>query len=512
MSSLRTPWWRDAVVYQIYPRSFADSNGDGIGDLDGIRSRLDVVRDLGVDAIWMSPVCRSPMRDNGYDVSDYRDIDPLFGDLASFDRLVAEAHDRDLRVLMDWVPNHTSDQHPWFVDSRSSRDSAHRDWYFWRDGTPERPPNNWLSAFGGPAWTWDATTGQWYLHTFLPEQPELNWGNADVREAMHGTLRFWLDRGVDGFRMDVIHLIGKDPALPDAPPDEAHTNRVPYHDYPGTHELLRGIRKVLDDYPGDRMMVGEVNLRETVRISSYYGAGDELHLAFNFLSLEAGWDAERWATLLDTVGRELNPQAWPTWVLSNHDNPRHRTRLGGSETRARAIALLLLTLRGTPFLYAGEELGLEDAVVPPAQALDPVGRDGCRAPIPWTREAPYGWAGEPPPLPFPPEPGERSVEALTNDEDSILALYRRLLRIRRQSPALRAGSVVRQPAPPGVLCFERSHDDGDRRLVLVNFTAQPVHVASRSGCVVDVDSRRGIGGHAFDGAVPPETALLLRPA
>ena len=517
MVSGAAPWWQKAVVYQVYPRAFADGSlDDGIGDLAGIHARLDYIRDLGVDAVWLSPIFPSPMCDNGYDVSDYCNIDPLFGDLATFDRLLTAAHERGLRVLLDWVPNHTSSLHPWFLESRSSRTSAKRDWYYWRDGSPDTPPNNWLAAFGGRAWTWDDTTEQWYLHLFLPEQPDLNWGNPEVQAAMHNTLRFWLDRGVDGFRMDVIHLIGKDPALPDAPPEEAHTNRVPYNDYPGTHPLLRGIRAVLDSYPGEPMMVGEVNLRETARISTYYGdcasgVGDELHLAFNFLSLAAGWDADAWHSLIDTVDRDLQPGAWPTWVLSNHDVRRLRTRLGGSERRARAMAVLLLTLRGTPFLYAGEELGLEDAVVPKEQALDPGRRDGCRAPIPWTAAPPHGWTGMLPPLPFPPDADTRSVERQETDANSMLVLYRRLLDLRRASPALHSGSLQLLDSPSGVLGYARRDEGGaDEWVVLLNFNAGEAAVPLGTAYEVVVASNDVRVAGPYAGVVPSETALLLR--
>jgi alpha-glucosidase len=321
-------WWREAVVYQIYPRSFADASGDGVGDLDGLRARLEYLQWLGVDAIWLSPIFRSPMADFGYDVSDYRDIDPLFGDLQTFDALLEDAHARDIRVLLDWVPNHTSDQHPWFVESRASRDSPKRSWYRWRDGDRDVPPNNWRAAFADePAWTWDAGTEQWYLHTFLPQQPDLNWDEPEVAAAMHDVLRFWMDRGVDGFRADVVHLIGKDPALADVTTPDI----VSYHDYEGTHALLRGIRGVLDEYP-DRMMVGEVNLRETSLIAPYLGDDDELHLAFDFESLNVSWDAAAWRARIAHVEAVMGAR-WPTWVFSNHDQPRIRTRLGG-ERRA----------------------------------------------------------------------------------------------------------------------------------------------------------------------------------
>ena len=329
------------------------------------------------------------MADFGYDVSDHEAIDPVFGDLRVFDRLLAEAHRRGLRVLLDWVPNHTSSEHRWFLESKASRDSSKRDWYVWRDGRGDGPPNNWVSAFGGPAWTWDEATGQWYLHLFLAEQPDLDWATPEVVEAMHDVLRFWLDRGVDGFRADVIHLIGKDEALPDQPEELAHLDIVGAHEHPRTHALLRDIRRLLDSYPGERVMVGEVPLRAPALLAPYYGVGDELHMVFDFALMHLPWSAEAFAeAILDAERTFAEPGLWPCWVLSNHDQPRHRTRFGGSEERARAAALLLLTLRGTPCLYAGEELGLLDAEVPVEARVDPGGRDGSRAPIPWGATAP----------------------------------------------------------------------------------------------------------------------------
>jgi alpha-glucosidase len=468
-------WWRDAVVYQIYPRSFADASGDGVGDLEGLRARLEYLEWLGIDALWLSPVYRSPMADFGYDVADYCDIDPLFGDLATFDALLDEAHARGLRVLLDWVPNHTSDQHPWFVESRSSRDSPKRSWYRWRDGRPDVPPNNWPAAFGGGvAWTWDEATEQWYLHTFLPQQPDLNWDEPEVVGAMHDTLRFWMDRGVDGFRADVVHLIGKDPALADVPVANlvgSHLDVVGTHDYDGTHDLLRGIRGVLRAYPGDRMMVGEINLRETALIAPYV-SDDELHLAFDFESLHVPWEPAAWRARIAHV-EEVMGARWPTWVFSNHDQPRIRTRLGGVDGRARAALVMLLTLRGTPFLYAGDELGLEDADVPPDRVVDPGGRDGCRAPIPWTADDSHGWPTDPW-LPWPPNPGPGSVEAQREDPSSMLALSRVALGLRRASPALRSGTIeLLDDAPEGVLAYDRFADD-DRRRAWINFGPEPV--------------------------------------
>jgi alpha-glucosidase len=492
-------WWREAVVYQVYPRSFADSDGDGVGDLEGLRARLEHLRRLGVDAVWLSPIYRSPMADFGYDVADHCDVDPLFGDLAALDALVADAHALGLKILLDWVPNHTSDQHPWFRESRTARDSPRRSWYRWRDGTPERPPNNWRAAFGaGPAWTWDDATGQWYLHTFLPAQPDLNWDEPAVVEAMHGVLRFWLDRGIDGFRADVVHLIGKDPALGDV---DLPGDLVAQHDFAGTHALLRGIRAVLDAYPDARMMVGEVNLRETALIAPYLGDHDELHLAFDFESLNVVWDAGAWRARIAHVEAVMG-ERWPTWVFSNHDQPRTRTRLGGSDARARAAALLLLTLRGTPFLYAGEEFGLRDADVPPERVVDPGGRDGCRAPIPWTAGPGHGWPADPW-LPWPPDPAASSAEVQEADPGSILHLYRAALALRRASAALRAGTLeLLDDAPEGVLAYERARD-GERRRVWVNFG--PDAVALPAGWTAALRSDAG------DGPLPADAAAILAP-
>ncbi|MGY1840635.1 MULTISPECIES: alpha-amylase family glycosyl hydrolase [unclassified Modestobacter] len=506
------PWWRTGVVYQLYPRSFADASGDGLGDLAGIRAHLDHLSWLGVDTLWLSPIYPSPMADAGYDIADHCDVDPVFGDLETFDRLLAEVHGRGMRLMLDWVPNHTSDQHPWFLDSRSSRDSPRRGWYLWRDGTPDAPPNNWLAQFtGGPAWTWDERTGQWYLHLFLPEQPDLDWSEPAARDAMHDVLRFWLRRGVDGFRADVVHLIGKDPDLPDHPPELVGTNIVHSHDLPITHDLLRGIRSVLDEFPGERAMVGEVNLRSPALVAPYHGAGDELHLAFNFAPMLGPWDADFWrSTIEETLAALTAVGAWPTWVLSNHDNPRHRTRYGGSEARARAAAVLLLTLPGTPFLYAGEELGLEDAVITPEQRVDPGGRDGCRAPIPWTPEPGHGWPVEPW-LPFPPDAEARSAATQRADGTSVLHLYRRLLSARRGSPALHRGSWTAVPAPDGVLAYERRADD-DRRIVAINFRDAPAELALDESTTVEVASTGRGEGAAWSGALSPSEAVVLVPA
>jgi len=504
------PWWKRGVFYQIYPRSFADASGSGVGDLAGVTAHLDHLVWLGVDALWLSPFYRSPMRDFGYDVSDYCDVDPLFGDLDAFDALVAAAHARGLRLIVDFVPCHSSSDHPWFVESRASRESPRRDWYVWRDPGPSGElPNNWVSTFtqGGPAWTLDPQSGQYYLHSFLPEMPDLNWEHPPLVEAMHDALRFWLDRGVDGFRIDVVHNIGKDPALADVEPRLAKLPHSALNDDPRTHEHLRGIRRLLDGYPDERMAVGEVFLLETQRVADYYGKDDELQLCFNFPPLFAAWESVAWRTCIETATRCFDPVGgWPTWVLSNHDFPRHRTRYG-SLARARAAALLLLTLRGTPFLYMGEELGLEDAVVPDDRVVDPGGRDGCRAPIPWTREAGHGWPADPW-LPFPPEAVEHSVEAQSEHPTSTLRLYRRLLHARRASPALATGDLELLPSPEGVVAWRRSQAD-DARTIAVNFTSAPARVELPGTLRIEVASDGSGEGERFDGRLGPDQALLL---
>ena len=505
-------WHKSAVIYQIYPRSFADSNGDGIGDLDGVTSKLGYLQWLGVDAIWLSPIFTSPMADFGYDVSDYCDIDPIFGDLQAFDRLIAEAHRRGIRVMLDWVPNHTSVEHPWFIESRSSRDNPKRDWYVWRDLQPNGEyPNNWTASFSDqqPAWTLDTATGQYYLHLFLPEQPDLNWAHPDVEAAMLDTIRFWLDRGVDGLRMDVVHLIGKD--FEDDPDGIAPLNHVQFNDVPVTHERLRRIRTVIDGYPGDRTSVGEVYLLDEEKMATYYGDDDELHMSFNFAFLWTNWDADR---LRKRIARTLDlltaRGATPTWVLSNHDVPRHRQRYGGSEAVARAAAVMLLTLPGTAFVYQGEELGLLDAEVPADRVVDPGGRDGCRAPIPWNAGEHRGWPTEPW-LPFAAETATRNVQAQQEDPDSIAHLYRRLLAARRTHRALTDGVLTWLEAPAGVLAYQRATPAGDRCWVIVNTTDAPHDIAVPMANTIAVSTRHREDLLAFGGTIAANAAVVLRP-
>ena len=430
----RRPWWRDAVFYQIYPRSFMDGDGNGTGDLPGITVRLDYLSEtLGVDALWISPFYPSPMADFGYDVADYCDVDPIFGTLADFDAMLAAAHERGLKVVIDWVPNHTSDQHPWFVASRSSRDDPKRDWYVWRDAKPDgSPPNNWASIFGGPAWEWDEATGQYYLHSFVKEQPDLDWRNPEVKSAMLDVLRFWLDRGVDGFRMDVIHRIMKDPEERDNPilPGPAGKGVWEYaaqehvHDmtHADIHPVFREIRAVLEEYDGDRVGIGEVDPYPWERWVRFYGDDDELHLPFNFELLYGEWSPDAIRASVGGMEAELPGFAWPTHVLGNHDQPRLATRVG--RPQSRVAALLLLSLRGTPTMYYGDELGMTQVDIPDAEQQDPWGRnvpghgrDGCRTPMQWDGSAYAGFSSVAPWLPLNGDWQTHTVAAQLDDPD-----------------------------------------------------------------------------------------------
>ncbi len=370
---MQAPWWERGVIYQIYPRSFQDSDADGVGDLAGIELRLDYLAELGIDAIWLSPIYPSPMADFGYDIADYCDIDPMFGDLAGFDRLLAAVHARGLRLLLDFVPNHSSDQHPWFVESRGSRENPKRDWYIWRDPAPDgRPPNNWISDFGGSSWEWDETTGQYYLHAFLPAKPDLNWRNPEVREAMMAVLRFWSDRGVDGFRIDVLWHIIKAEVLPDNPinahwtPDCTQRDRLIQlysTDQPEAHAISAEFRALVDRY-GDRVLIGEICLPND-RLARWYGTPDrpQMHLPFNFQLIENAWDAASLRRTIAAYEASLPRFGWPNWVIGSHDAPRIAARVG--EAQARIAAMLLLTLRGTPTLYQGDEIGIGEVQIAP---------------------------------------------------------------------------------------------------------------------------------------------------
>lgn len=464
-------WWQSAVLYQIYPRSFQDSNDDGVGDLPGIAARLPYLAELGVDAVWLSPVFPSPMADFGYDISNYSDIDPLFGTLADFDALVAVAHTLGLKVLLDFVPNHTSNKHPWFMESRSSRQSAKRDWYIWRNGAPNGgPPNNWLSEFGGSAWQYDEATDQYYYHAFLASQPDLNWRNPQVREAMHETMRFWLRRGVDGFRVDVIWHLIKDETFRDNPPNPQFLDgQPPYQrllplystDRPEVHEVVAGLRAVIDEFP-ERLLIGEIYL-PVERLAAYHGRDlMGCHLPFNFSLLQTPWRADAIAALIERYESSLPQGAWPNWVLGNHDRPRLASRIG--EAQIRVAAMLLLTLRGTPTLYYGDEIGMHQVAIAPGQIRDPweknvpgfgVGRDGCRTPMQWDDSANAGFSAVEPWLPVANDFPAHNVALDRVRSNSLGNLYRRLLMVRRTHPALTAGVYVPVTVAGNVLAYER---------------------------------------------------------
>ena len=485
-------WWQKGIIYQVYPRSFADSNGDGVGDLPGVLSRLDYLQWLGVDAVWLSPIYPSPMRDFGYDISDYCDVHPLFGTLADFDALLAETHRRGMKLVLDFVPNHTSDEHPWFRESRSSRTNAKRDWYLWRD--PQSgggPPNNWLSNFGGPAWTFDPATGQYYYHAFLKEQPDLNWRNPEVRRAMHDVLRFWLDRGVDGFRVDVIWHIAKDEQFRDNPRNpEYQPGQNPHHEFlatytadqPGIHDIIAEMRAVLDAYPA-RMMVGEIYL-PLERLVTYYGEGGSgVHMPFNFQLITTKWDARTVADAVRHYEQSLPAYGWPNWVLGNHDNPRIASRVGAAQ--ARVAAMLLLTLRGTPTMYYGDEIGMRDVPIPPGRVQDPfeknvpgigLGRDPERTPMQWDAGPNAGFAppGATPWLPIADDYATVNVAAQREDPGSMLALTRRLITLRRAEPALSVGAYEPVDAGQDVVAYLRTDPATGRRfLVVLNLASHP---------------------------------------
>jgi glycosidase len=532
------PWWRTGVVYQVYPRSFQDTNGDGIGDLRGIAARLDHLVSLGVDALWISPFYRSPMRDFGYDVADYCDVDPIFGTLADFDALVAAAHGKGLKVIIDWVPNHCSDEHPWFRASRSSRADPKRDWFTWRDPRPDgSAPNNWLSVFGGRAWTLDPATNQYYLHSFLPEQPDLNWRNKHVRRAMLETLRFWLDRDVDGFRIDVAHHLMKDPALRDNPPagpagGQLHKPMGEYdsllhvfdRNHPDIHGVYREIRELLDSYSAahPRTSVGEVHLFDLQDWASFYGQDlDELHMPFNFTLIKEPWDAAAVRRIVDAIEAAVPPGAWPNWVLGNHDEPRIASRLGPAA--ARAAMLLLLTLRGTPTLYYGDELGMEDVPIPEAMVQDPwgkrvpgkgLGRDPERTPMQWDPgpNAGFAAAGVAPWLPVGADAAERNVAVQQEDPASMLALTRRLLAARRARRALhRGGYRPLEGTPEGVFGFLRTHRD-EQLLVLVNFRSVAAEVPLPPGArsiVVSTHPSATLPGASAKLGLRPDEGLII---
>ncbi len=489
-------WWQHGTIYQIYPRSFKDSNGDGIGDLQGIISQLDYLTWLGVDALWLSPFYPSPMADFGYDITDYCGIDPIFGNMETCDALIEQAHQRDLQVIIDFVPNHTSDEHPWFLASRSSRQNPQRDWYIWADPKSDgSPPNNWLSVMGGAAWTWDEATSQYYLHTFLSKQPDLNWRNPAVKAAMFDVIRFWLERGIDGFRVDAAHFILKDPNLRDNPlnltgervlhkPMGDYASQLHLYDngHSDVHTVYHELRSMLNHYSTTRprLMMGEVHIFDRAVWASYYGADlDEFHMPFNFDLLNIPWNAQVIRQSVETLERHLPPGAWPNNVLGNHDEPRIISRVG--PVFARLAMLLLLTLRGTPTLYYGDEIGMHDGDIPPERVSDPMeknipglglGRDPERTPMQWNRSPNAGFcpSGVEPWLPVPADYQQNNVAVERENPHSLLTLTRRLIELRRVQPALSIGSYHTINGVPDS-CFIYQRQSGSQRyLIALNFS------------------------------------------
>ena len=503
-------WWQRGVVYQIYPRSFADSNGDGLGDLRGIIGKVDYLAWLGIEAVWMSPMYPTPDADLGYDISDYVDVDHRLGTLADLDKLVAALHERDIRLILDLVPNHTSDQHPWFAESRSGPESPRHDWYVWRDGRPDgSPPNNWESYFGGPAWTYLEPPGKWYLHSFHSGQPDLNWENPDVREAIADVMRFWLARGVDGFRVDVLWLLGKDPELRDNPPNPDWREgdppwrrllRARSEDGPQAHEHVRFLRSVLDEFD-DRVMVGEVVLPPERAVAFHGERLDEAHLPHNFSLPELQeWTAESIGDAVEAYESVLPPGAWPNWLLGDHDLPRVASRVGPD--RVRLAGLLLLTLRGTPTWYYGDELGLPNAVFPPGTvaSIDPQAatspeRDRLvvRTPMQWEPGPAAGFSTGEPWLPPASDDPAMTVAHQREDPDSTLNFVRDLLRMRAETPALFAGTFRRLSAPPGVLSYERAHPDGTVHVHL-NWGDAPARIEPAGRVIRPTHRRPDAGG------------------
>ena len=495
MAESAKPWWQRGVFYQIYPRSFQDSNADGVGDIKGIIGRLPYLQALGIDAIWLSPIFPSPMADFGYDISDYTGVDPLFGTMADLEALLSAAHASGLKVILDLVPNHTSDQHPWFAESRHSRQNAKRDWYIWRDpAAGGGPPNNWLSEFGGSAWQYDAATAQYYYHAFLSQQPDLNWRNPAVRHAIYEVMRFWLRKGVDGFRVDVIWHLIKDAEFRDNPPNPAfregrppHERILPVHstDQAEVHDVIAEMRRVTDEFDS-RVLIGEIYLPPE-RLVAYYGKElDGAQLPFNFALLSAPWKAREIEKIIHDYEAALPGGAWPNWVLGNHDRPRVASRVGHDQ--ARVAAMLLLTLRGTPTLYYGDEIGMRQVAISPDQVRDPfeknvpdigVGRDGCRTPMQWDATRYAGFSTSAPWLPVAEDSSHENVVNLDADDRSILRFCKALIGLRRRLPLLQSGDYVPVAAEGDLLLYRRQRD-GSSVTIALNLGNQPVSVASRT--------------------------------
>jgi alpha-glucosidase len=506
-----TSWWQYGILYEVYPRSFQDANGDGIGDLQGILQRLDYLADLGVKGVWIAPFYPSPMADFGYDIEDYCNVDPIFGNLADFDQLLRAIHDRGLKLILDFVPNHTSDQHPWFLESRSSLTNPKRDWYLWRDS-----PNNWLSNFGGSAWTKDGS--QYYYHSFLRQQPDVNWRNPELREAMFNVLRFWLDRGVDGFRVDVMWMMIKDdqfrdnPVNPASAPDSpASVRLLPVYNTnrPEVHGIVAGMRSVLDSY-GDRLLIGETYLPFD-QLVTYYGQDLKgAQLPFNFHLMQCPWNADAIAGVIKEYEAALPAGAWPNWVIGNHDQPRIATRIGSAQ--ARSAAMLLLTLRGTPMMYYGEEIGMTDVAIPPAEVRDPaeknepgkgMGRDPERTPMQWDSTGFAGFTKGTPWLRLAADSAAVNVATLSTQSGSMLSLYRSLISLRNANTALNSGRVEQVASDGRVLRYDRF--DQERRFAILLNLSQTREVAAVDSGEIAVSTHMDRTGESVAGN------LSLRP-
>lgn len=481
-------WWQKGIIYQVYPRSYQDSNSDGVGDLAGIRSRMDYLQWLGIKAVWISPIYKSPMADFGYDISDYCSVHPLFGSIADFDLLLEEIHQRDMKLILDLVPNHSSSEHPWFLESRSSRNSKKRNWYIWKDAGPGgEPPNNWLSVFGGSAWEWDEHTQQYYYHAFLKEQPDLNWRNKDLQQAMFDAMRFWLDKGVDGFRVDVMwHMIKDDnfrdnPPNPDYKPHQAtYEQLIPLYstDQPEVHDVVRKMRAVLDEY-NERLMIGEIYL-PVQRLVMYYGEDNKgSHLPFNFQLLSIPWEAGRLHSVIEEYEAALPKGGWPNWVLGNHDQSRIASRIGMEQ--AQVAAILLLTLRGTPTIYYGEEIGMRDVAIPPDEVQDPQGlnmpglnlsRDPSRTPMQWDDSAFAGFSTAKPWLRVPYNYPRVNVKVQQLVAFSMINFYKRLIDLRQREPALHVGDYRSVFSDKQLIAYVREFES-DRFLIVLNLTHRP---------------------------------------
>ncbi len=484
-------WWQKGILYEVYPRSFCDTSGDGIGDLKGIIKKLPYLKWLDITAVWVSPIYPSPMKDFGYDISDYENIDPLFGSMADMDELIKEAHALDMKIILDLVPNHTSDQHPWFLDSRSSKQSAKRDWYIWHDAQHDgSSPNNWLSMFGGSAWEWDEKTSQYYYHAFLKEQPDLNWRNPEVKNAIFNVMRFWLDKGVDGFRVDVMWHLIKDKQLRNNPPNphyEQHMSDyeqlLPVYstDQPEVHDIVWEMRQLLDEYD-ERMMIGEIYL-PIHKLVTYYGKNNNgAHLPFNFLLIALPWDAQQIASAIDEYEAALPEEAWPNWVLGNHDQPRITSRVGLQQSRI--AAMLLLTLRGTPTIYYGDEIGMRDVPIPSNEIKDPQGlnmpgkhlsRDPERTPMLWDNSEHAGFTDGRPWLRIDKSFSRDNVQIQKEDKYSMLRLYKRLLELRQREPSLLNGHYTRIHSDRQMIIYKRQAEGHDGFVIALNLSHRPCY-------------------------------------